>query len=191
MLLDELDDDARSIGACNLIACEDGRFKGYNSEWEALLAVLKRREMRPRLNRAMVIGTGAAARAAMYALWRGGFSRMTLAGRNTARAGAIVRGLGFIMGVDAKVVRYPDEASLVDVGQIDLVVNATPLGREDEDPLGGRELRVGLDVVDLAAPDEGTALSRRAEAAGCRVVKGTEVGAEVARLDVATWSKGA
>jgi shikimate dehydrogenase len=98
MLLDAIDDDAKSIGACNAIGCEGVRFKGYSTDWIAVRNVLKRRATKPVQNRALVIGIRAAARASLYALWRLGFSRMTMAGRNEASSLAIVKGLGFAMG---------------------------------------------------------------------------------------------
>jgi shikimate dehydrogenase len=189
MLLDAIDDDARSVGACNLIGCESERFKGYNTDWVAVRNVLKRRETRPVQNTALVIGTGAAARASLYALWRLGFTRMTMAGRNEASSLAIVRGLGFVMGVDASAKVYPDAVKSLDLGSFDVLINATPMGtREGEDPTMGAHLPQRMTVVDLALPSKETALVTRATDSGCVVVPGGEVAVEQARLDIETWA---
>jgi shikimate dehydrogenase len=189
MLLDAIDDDARSVGACNVIGCEAERFKGYNTDWVAVKNVLKERETRPVQNRALVIGTGAAARASLYALWRLGFSRMTMAGRNQASSLAIVRGLGFVMGVDASAIPYPDAMGSLDLGSFDVLINATPLGtKEGEDPIMGASLPQKLTVVDLALPSKEAALVRRATESGCITVPGGEVAAEQARLDIEAWT---
>lgn len=189
MLLDAIDDDARSIGACNVIGREGERFKGYSTDWMAIRNLLKRRATKPVQNRALVIGTGAAARASLYALWRLGFSRMTMAGRNEASSLAIVRGLGFVMGVDASAIHYPEAMGSLDLSSFDVLVNATPLGsREGEDPALGAPLPQMMTVVDLALPSEEAALVRRATESGCVVVKGGEVAAEQARLDIEAWA---
>jgi shikimate dehydrogenase len=188
MLLDSIDDDARTVGACNVIGCEAERFKGYNTDWVAIRNVLRKRTMKPVLNKALVIGTGAAARASLYALWRLGFTKMTMAGRNEASTQAIVRGLGFVMGVDASAILYPDALKSLDLGAFDVIVNATPLGtKEGEDPTMGAPMSQSLTVVDLALPPKETALVRRGNDSGCVVVPGGEVAAEQARLDIQAW----
>ena len=192
MLLDAIDADARSIGACNVVVCEGGRFKGYNTDWMAIRRPLSERDLRPHLNRALVIGTGAMARASLYALWRQGFTRMTMAGRNAARTNAVVSGLGFVMGVDARSAPFPGSASSIDLSSYDLVVNATPFGgTAAEDPLGDRRLQAELTVVDLALSPGETPLARRARESGCAVIKGDEVAAAQGRFDVSLWSAGA
>jgi shikimate 5-dehydrogenase len=189
MLLDAIDDDARSVGACNVIGCEAERFKGYNTDWVAIRNALKKRATKPVQNRALVIGTGAAARASLYALWRLGFTRMTLAGSNETGGQAIVRGLGFVMGVDATAIPYPDGLRSLDLGAFDIFVNATPVGtKEGEDPTLGALIPQSLTVVDLALPPKETELVMRATNSGCVVVPGGEVAAEQARLDIQEWA---
>jgi shikimate dehydrogenase len=189
MLLDAIDDDARSIGACNLVVRERDGLKGFNTDWISIFEVLKRRGLRPIKNGALVVGTGAAARAALYALWRLGFTQMKLAGKNGVRARSIGRGLGFIMGVDLTAVEYPQGLGTLGLGSVDVVVNATPLGKNGEDPLLGASLPDSLVVVDLALSSEETPLVRRAGGSGRLVVTGTEVAKEAAALDVRIWAE--
>ncbi len=192
MMLDTIDDDARTIGACNVIACEEGRFKGYNTDWVAIRNVLKRRGMKPVRNNALVIGIGATARASLYSLWRLGFTRMILSGRNPASSGAIVKGLGFIMGVDAVSLPYPDAFKSLDLRGFDVIVNATPLGRkEGGDPTLAAALPLDVTILDLALSPSLTPLAKRAMEAGYKVVEGEMVAAEEAFLDIRVWAGGA
>jgi len=189
MMLDAIDDDASAIGACNVIACEKGRFKGYNTDWVAIRNVLKRKGLKPVRNRALVIGTGATARASLYSLWRLGFTRMILSGRNQASSGAIVKGLGFIMGVDAVSLPYLEAFKSLELRGFDVIVNATPLGRkEGEDPTLAAAMPADGTILDLALSSSPTRLAKRAVEAGCKIIGGEEVAAEEALLDVHVWA---
>jgi shikimate dehydrogenase len=59
-----------------------------------------------------------------------------------------------------------------DLDNVDVVVNATSLGLQGEDPLDGAALRPGLTVVDLVPTAVPTPLVKRARAAGADVVDG-------------------
>ncbi len=188
MLLDSVDDDARTIGACNLVVCDEGGFKGVNTDWASIHGLLKTRGFRPKNNDALVIGTGATARASLYALWRLGFTRMRLAGRSAPRAQSISNGLGFVMGADVIPVEYPGAISSLEMDRFDVVVNATPLGRNGEDPLLGRPLGPGLSIIDLVLTSTETPLVGRSAEVGRLVLRGVDVAKAEARLDVRAWT---
>ncbi|EAT81807.2 hypothetical protein SNOG_10413 [Parastagonospora nodorum SN15] len=73
-LLDELDDLATTIGACNNNYRRDGKIVGTNTDWRGIKGCLLEKgdeSSRPRPSRtasALVIGAGGASRAAVYAL---------------------------------------------------------------------------------------------------------------------------
>ncbi|KAH3951443.1 hypothetical protein HBH53_062930 [Parastagonospora nodorum] len=73
-LLDELDDLATTIGACNNTYRRDGKIVGTNTDWRGIKGCLLEKgdeSSRPRPSRtasALVIGAGGASRAAVYAL---------------------------------------------------------------------------------------------------------------------------
>ena len=68
-LLDELSDEAREIGAVNVIRVRDGRLKGFNSDiigfTESIKPLLK-----PHHQKALVLGTGGASKAICVGLTR-------------------------------------------------------------------------------------------------------------------------
>lgn len=65
--LDELDPIAEDLGAVNTICFRDGKTKGYNTDWigfkDSLAPLLKEHHQK-----ALVLGTGGAAKAVIYAL---------------------------------------------------------------------------------------------------------------------------
>ncbi|QJB33578.1 shikimate dehydrogenase [Chitinophaga oryzae] len=65
--LDELSDAAANIGAVNCIRLKDGKKKGFNTDVIGFRHSLQPL-LQPHHNRALVLGTGGAAKAVMYAL---------------------------------------------------------------------------------------------------------------------------
>ncbi len=70
-LLDELSDEAREIGAVNVIRLRDGRMKGFNSDIIGFMDSI-RPLLRPWHRHALVLGTGGASRAIRVGLERMG-----------------------------------------------------------------------------------------------------------------------
>lgn len=154
-LLDAIDDDARRIGAVNTISRRASVLTGANTDvygFEmAVRGVLERR-------RVLVLGAGGGARACVYALLRLGNS-VTIANRSGERSERLARDAA-AWGGDVKLVPWPEPGATLDV---DGVVNATPLGLGDEDPLAG--VALPHVVVDIVPKARETALVRRAREA--------------------------
>lgn len=68
-LLDELSDEAREIGAVNVIRVRDGRLKGFNSDIIGFTESIKPL-LQPHHKRALVLGTGGASKAICVGLNR-------------------------------------------------------------------------------------------------------------------------
>ena len=155
----ELDPWAHRCAAINTIQrLEDGRWMGSNTDAPAVLSLLGE-HLRPD-DRVLVLGTGAAARAAGAALASAG-ARVSLASRRGRRA---------------------EEAnwSIVDWSDVthfrpDVLVNCTPLGGRDERVQWPPEIdaRVVLDMV--LRPDGATSLVDRARARGCITFTGQQL----------------
>jgi shikimate dehydrogenase len=69
-LLDEVDPVARTIGAVNCVAVHGGRLVGYNTDWSGLAHSLEPHSAALDSCPALVVGTGGAARATIYTLWK-------------------------------------------------------------------------------------------------------------------------
>ena len=119
--LDAMDDDAREVGAVNVVRfmrdSKNGRFiglKGYNSDVEGFDRTLGD-VLTPERNRAMVLGTGGASKAVTTALQRHGVEVQLVSRRKSEHT-----------------VVY-EEITRAMVAQHTLIVNATPLGKYPDD----------------------------------------------------------
>src|SRR2546423_2545386 len=162
-LLDEVDDEARRIGAVNTIVSRGARLIGYNTDkygFEKALETQPRRTSSadgfPFTNdRILILGAGGAARACALALLEHGNS-VDIANRDPARAEALVRSIE-VDGRRPQVVPWPKGKEPGDA-----VVNATPLGLNGEEAL--EDVRLPLWVIDLVPTAEETPLVKRAKA---------------------------
>jgi shikimate dehydrogenase len=147
-LLDALDPAAERLGAVNTIVREGERLIGHNTDFPALAAELAEL-VGPSPGRAVVLGTGGAARAAEAAL-------------------ADAHGLSVILvGRDLS-----DELPRL-LADADLLVNATPVGTaSDESPVPAGLLHRDLSVMDLVYRPSPTRLVRDARAAGAQAQDG-------------------
>jgi shikimate dehydrogenase len=169
-LADELSDAARSIGAVNTLTFgDDGRITGDNTDAGGLVDALG--EDPP--STALVLGSGGAARAAVWAL-AGAGSRVTVWNRTPERARTLAEDLG---------VEYAQRP-----GGAELLVNATSVGLSPEDSLAGLPLVDARVVVDLVYGSGPTPIVRWAEERGARVVDGIEVLVRQGARTLAVWT---
>ena len=155
-LVDEVSDEARRIGAGNTIARRGGRLAADNTDGYGFRRALEGVPIGSR--RALVLGAGGAARACTFELLRMGFE-VSVANRSRDRAESLARSLR-VDRARAHAVAWPTQG---DLDATDLLVNATPLGMQNEDPIKGRRLpRAIVDLVPLATE---TPLVKRAKAA--------------------------
>jgi len=83
--LDEIDEDARRIGAVNTILNRDGQLLGFNTDAAGFMKALQS-VMDPRGKEAFLLGAGAAARAIAYALIKAG-AKVTILNRTEKKGG--------------------------------------------------------------------------------------------------------
>ena len=171
-LLDELDMPARYIGAVNTIVNNNGRLKGYNTDWGGFLRSLKKDAgFTAKGKTACVLGAGGSSRAICYALGWEGVSRLIITNRTQARAEELAKELrGVCKRVD--VLTWGDSLS-----KVDLIVNCTTVGllhsaQEQESPIDTKRLNSATLVMDLIYNPQETPLLRGAKQAGCRTING-------------------
>ncbi len=177
-LLDEVDDTARTIGAVNTVTRQpDGRLVGANTDWLGLVAALER-ETALDGQRAVVLGAGGTARAALHGLRTRG-ATVTVLNRTRARAEQLAAAFGAASG------------ALSDLGDLpyDVLVNTTSVGlRSDESPVPAETLREGAVVLDAVYDPPETRLLRDARARGCATVGGKWMLVGQAVEQVRLWS---
>jgi shikimate dehydrogenase len=175
-LCDELSETARAIGAVNTLSFADGRVHGDNTDAGGLIDAIGEPVDG---QRALVLGAGGAARAAVWALREAG-AEVAIWNRTPERAAALAAELGVSQA------ERPEP--------VDLLVNTTTVGLDggkDDDALAALGLTHAQApplVVDLVYGDRGTALVRWAERAGSRVVDGLEVLVRQGARSLAAWT---
>jgi shikimate dehydrogenase len=182
-LVDEMDETARKIGAVNTIQVQNGKLRGFNTDGRGFARAI-REEFYVDLRdlRILILGAGGAARAIGLQCAKENCERLVIANREVARANALCEQLReFFAGprVLGPVARLQaialDEAALrFQVANIDLVVNATPLGlaRGDAVLIPARLLAPHLMVYDTVYASSPTPLVGSAIEAGARAANG-------------------
>lgn len=160
--LDGVDPDARAIGAVNTVVQCGGVLRGSNTDWLGIRAPLEDRAGA----RAVVLGAGGAAAAAVYALCSLGME-VTILNRTPEKAGVLAERSGC---------RAAPLSTFRDL-RPEVVVNATPVGMHPDRSslLAAEDLEEGMTVFDLVYTPPETPLLALARRAGCRVIPGTEM----------------
>ena len=176
-LADETSEDAEQIGAANTLSFREGVIHADNTDASGLLTSLPDPVEG---KRALVLGAGGSARAAVWALaeqsapvsvWNRTPERADQLVRDLARAGAGTTAEGRLTAVTAEQVR---------ANGYELIVNCTAIGMRDEDPfehlpLDPERLGKGIVVVDLVYAGSDGRLVREARSRGATAVEGLEV----------------
>jgi len=133
--LDDIDPIAARIGAVNTVINENGKFKGYNTDYYGFMISISTIGFKTR-HRAVVLGTGGAAKMAVIALEDLGFEEIVILSRNPNNAR-----LKFEKHtcIDYDLFNRQSIAS-------DLLVNCTPVGQK---------------VIEVTETIENEALSRQ------------------------------
>lgn len=171
--LDEVSEEAKSIGAVNTIAQRDGRLVGYNTDAFGIVQSLKADGgLDPLPAKVALLGAGGAARAVLYALLaREEVEEVLLFNRTVEKAAALA---GDLDGTGK--VRVGSLAETGPIGDAGLLINATALGmhpRTDVSPLADPScLHERMLVADLVYNPLETLLMQQAAAAGAQAING-------------------
>lgn len=182
-LLDELTEAARAIGAVNTVIQRGGQLHGDNTDAPGLLLALRDAgaDLRPGQSVA-VLGAGGAARAAVWALLRGGLT-VYVVNRTLERAQKLCRELS----------AQARQRSEVPWAEISTLMNASSAGLSDpaSTPLPDFDfgtLPPGALVYDMVYRPAQTRLMTQAVAAGLRAENGLSMLAQQARLSFLAWT---
>jgi shikimate dehydrogenase len=168
---------AKEIGAANTLVFAAGQIQAHNTDAGGLLAALPGTLLDAR---ALVLGAGGAARAAVWALVGEG-ARVEIWNRTASRAEELCAQLG------GKPVLAPSQADY------DLIVNTSSAGLGGSDPFA--ELPIGPDlfvagqvVVDMVYGEEPSQLLAAAAAAGATTIDGLEILVQQGALSFEIWT---
>ena len=166
---DALSDRARFLNAVNVIRRDHDRWIGEMTDGIALLAALRARGFEPKGERALVVGAGGAGSAVALALVDAGIGELAIADLDAERRHDLVTRLK-TLGVNV-------QASSADPSSCRLVVNATPVGMAQDDPLPIDPVGIaqGAVVADLITRPAVTPLLQAARERNAVIVTGTEM----------------
>lgn len=166
-LVDELSDTAARLGAVNTVSRRGDRLIGHSTDGDGFVDALRiDHGVDVAGLRCLVVGAGGAARAVVLALVRAGSGPVVVVNRTPAageRAAALAGERGRV-------------GTAADVAEVDLVVNATPLGMAGgpaaDLPVPAELIRPGQIVADLVYHPLATPLLTEAARRGAATVDG-------------------
>jgi len=176
-LAEERSEAAEQIGAANTLVFGDGRIEAHNTDADGLLAALP---ATPRGRRALVLGAGGAARAAIWALlWEG--AEVEVWNRTAEKAAALCAQLGGAAVTDPRQDAY------------ELLVNTSAAGLRGEDPFEHLPLERDLfapsqTVVDMVYGEAPSKLLEAAGSAGAATVDGLEILVQQGARSLEIWT---
>ena len=170
-LLDDATPTVKIAGSCNAVRRKDGRLQGDLFDGEGFVRGLRRKGFEVQGARALVVGCGGVGSAIAASLAAAGVGALSLFdARPDSEAGLRER-------LVAHYRRLEVSTGSQDPAGHDLVVNATPLGMNDGDPLPVDVSRIapGAFVGEVVMKQEMTAFLKAVQARGCRFQVGTDM----------------
>ncbi len=176
-LLDDVDNDARRIGAVNTIVNRGGKLIGYNTDASGFMRALRDDgAFSPRNKRVVLLGAGGAARAVGFALVDAGVRSLIILNRSVERGRALAWDLK-VSDTEVVALSWKDGNTLTALAECDLLVNCTSVGMKDGSGEGKSPLGIGLIpkralVYDVVYNPLETPLLAAAKKAGARTLGG-------------------
>ncbi|HEY8437864.1 MAG TPA: hypothetical protein VIK65_04545, partial [Candidatus Limnocylindrales bacterium] len=177
-LVDEIEGDARVIGAVNNVGrTDDGRLTGFNSDAPGFRVGVELAMGAPLTGLdVVVVGAGGAARAAVFACLAANVGRVTVVARDVERARALLAPWASVGRSGRRAMALGAPALPSALADIDLAVNATTVGMIDPGlPFPVEPLNDDATVFDCVYVPAETPLVAAARARGLRAGNGSEM----------------
>jgi shikimate dehydrogenase len=172
--IDDIDSEARKLGAVNTVSMEKGKLRGFNTDGYGFLKAIKEDfNLSIKGKRVLVLGAGGAGHGIAVKSAMDGASRVIVANRTPARIDPIAHEVRNTK-TEFLALKLTAEDIRKVIHEVDLVVNATSVGLEEGDSLGlGADLfSPRLHVYDTIYRPAETELLRIAASAGAKVANG-------------------
>ena len=171
-LLDETTSTVKIAGSCNAVRrADDGRLVGDMFDGEGFVRGVRRKGCKLEGARVLVVGSGGVGSAIAASLAAAGIASIALFDVSTASA----EGLAMRLATHYPALEVTTGSN--DPDGCDLVVNCTPMGMDEGDPLPMDVARIAPStfVGEVVMKQEMTAFLAAAAARGCRVQVGTDM----------------
>lgn len=148
--LDEIDEEAKNIGAVNTVVNQNGSWKGYNTDGRGYYRSLRNSfpSMVPADSNVLLIGAGGGARGIYRVLVSEGFSRVDITNRTQEKAVQLLE-LNHT-GVPSAVLSLIQAEE--QLGNYDIIIQTTSVGMEpseDQIPLSLKNIKSGAVASDI------------------------------------------
>jgi shikimate dehydrogenase len=167
--VDEMMESASAIEAVNTIVNTDGYLRAYNTDFQAVVDVLRGRRVSTELS-VVIRGSGGMAKAVVAAFREVGFSDVTVVSRNESAGKALAAKYGYT---------WKSDAELENLMGPSVLVNVTPIGmtggNEGELSFSKEMIAQASVVFDVVAKPVETPLVLVARDAGKEVLTGFEI----------------
>jgi shikimate dehydrogenase len=173
-LMDELDEAARVSGAVNTVSIEGPRLSGHNTDGSGLVEACREAGVELAGREVLLLGAGGAAASIAVAFCDEGIEKLHIVNRNVEHARTLSEKLRK-EGKETRIEVGPAETLEKTPPDAPVVVNATPLGMKDGDPLPLPETYLDGDrtIIDAVyRPGKETALIRTARERGAATITG-------------------
>lgn len=196
--MDDLDETGKRIGAVNTIKIDGGKLRGSNTDAKGFSRAI-REEFSVDLRdlRVLVLGAGGAARAVALQCALENGERLVIA-NGTFEKGKLLadklrdffegpKVLGPVPRLQA--IAWEEAAFRFQIANVDLIVNATPVGLNtgDPSPISGRLLAPHLMIYDTIYTEHRTAFVTAAMEAGARAANGMSMLLHQGALAFEAW----
>jgi len=173
-MLDDLEPSAKAIDSVNTVVNNEGVLTGSNTDFEAVLNLLKTSSI-DRTSKVLLQGSGGMAKAVVAAFREAGFENLTLTARNKDTGSALAAQYGFVFDGEA-----------LEKANFELLVNLTPIGmsgeHEENLAFGSELIAAAISVFDVVATPSETPLIAAARSRGKNLITGSQVHALQAAL---------
>jgi shikimate dehydrogenase len=167
-VVDILHPTARQVGAINVVRCDkDGRWEGAVFDGLGCVLGMQRQGISVLGKSVLLVGAGGSGRAIAFAVAAAGARSLIISDLDPHRAADLAQNAGEEGSCDV-------QAGPADPAGHDIVINATPLGMNPDDPMPieAEHLTPAMVVVDIITRSEPTALLLAAQARGCKTLDG-------------------
>ena len=176
-LLDEISPQAKYIGAVNTVLFQDGKAKGFNTDYHGFLSLLYHNNIEIRGKEAVILGSGGVAKAVIKALIDNGIYDITIVSRCKQNFhGTYTVSYEFFMEAMHK---------------SDILINCTPVGMYpdvDDSPIPKEYMNTQI-AIDMVYNPEKTQFLKYAEELGIRAINGSFMLYEQAVKAQEIWSQ--
>lgn len=128
--LDDIDDNAKLIGAVNTIENKEGVLKGYNTDGRGFVKSILDKGYIIKNKKVMIIGAGGACRSIAIELASKGVKSIEIRNRSLDKANQIIDIINKNFNIETNCsINTIDSSCLMD---IDILINTTPIGMESD-----------------------------------------------------------